>query len=103
MHLLDQICMVEEFLYALNDIDQRQILTVFCFYPSQPGDSTTQPVTSNRPQRPRMMSLTSRLDMSWFIKREWGAEAGNMLVAGKVSGALIAHVTDNDSVWKPKF
>ena len=34
------------------------------------------------------MSLTSTLDMSWFIESEWAAEAGNMLVAGNVKEAF---------------
>jgi hypothetical protein len=74
---------VEEFLYALNDMDQRQILTVFCFYPSQAGSSSARQTMNVQPPRLRIMSLTSTLDMSWFIDSEWGAEAGNMLVAGK--------------------
>jgi hypothetical protein len=82
--------LVEEFLCALNDIDQRQILTVFCFHPSQAEISSTSRVASIQPPRPRILSLTTTLDMSWFIENEWGAEAGNMLVAGKTR---VAHTT----------
>jgi hypothetical protein len=62
--------LVEEFLYALNDMDQRQILTVFCFQPSQGENSSTSRVTMARPPRPRILSLTTMLDMAWFIESE---------------------------------
>jgi hypothetical protein len=70
--------MIEEYLFALNDMDQeRKILTVFCYYP--------EPVTDGL-SRPRIMSLSDKLNMPWFIDKEWDAEAGNMLVSGKARG-----------------
>jgi hypothetical protein len=76
--------MVEEYLFALNDMDQeRKILTVFCYHPSQSGSYSTRRVATNGPSRPRIMSLPDPLDMPWFMEKEWDAEAGNMLVSGK--------------------
>jgi hypothetical protein len=67
--------MIEEYLFALNDMDQeRKILTVFCYYP--------EPVTDG-PSRPRIIPLSDELNMPWIIDKEWDAEAGNMLVSGK--------------------
>jgi hypothetical protein len=67
--------MVEEYLFALNGMDQeRKILTIFCYHPK---------VVKNGPSRPRIMSMSDPLDMPWFIDEEWNAEAGNMLVSGK--------------------
>jgi hypothetical protein len=31
-----------------------------------------------------MLPLHGTLDMTWLIKSEWGAEAGNMLVSSKL-------------------
>jgi hypothetical protein len=31
-----------------------------------------------------MLLMSSNLDIGWFIDREWGAEAGNMLLLGEL-------------------
>jgi hypothetical protein len=95
--------LVEEFLCALNDMDQRQILTVFCFHPSQAEISSTSRVASIQPPRPRILSLTTTLDMSWFIENEWGAEAGNMLVAGKTRVAHTTFIANYIVCGSPQF
>jgi hypothetical protein len=81
--LLDQMQWAEEFLCALDDIDSRQILTVLLFYPSDIEGATEGRETKFSPPRKRMLTLPGTLDMAWLVEREWGAEAGNMLIAGQ--------------------
>lgn len=85
--LLDQLRWAAEFLGALEDLDSRQILTVFLFYPSDTEGSSEGRKSNFRPPRRRMLSLSGNLDMSWLIESEWGAEAGNMLVTGSSSSS----------------
>ncbi|KAF2849416.1 hypothetical protein T440DRAFT_508606 [Plenodomus tracheiphilus IPT5] len=77
----EQMRWAEDFLCALDDMDSRQILTVFLFYPDHIEGSSEGRATKFQAPRKRMLSLSGKLDMSWFIESEWGAEAGNMLLA----------------------
>lgn len=71
----------EEFLSALDDLDHREILTIFVFYPSEVEEVIEEDMAKKSPRR-RMLPMSSNLDMKWFIDQEWGAEAGNMLLSG---------------------
>jgi hypothetical protein len=74
----------EEFLSALDDLDHREILTIFIFYPSE-VEETVEEGMSKSTSRRRMLPMSSNLDIGWFIDREWGAEAGNMLLSGELT------------------
>jgi hypothetical protein len=80
---IDQMQWAKEFLCALDSIDSRQILTIFLFYPDDIEGSSEGRKTKFNPPKKRMLALPDTLDMTWLIEREWGAEAGNMLVAGQ--------------------
>ena len=80
----DQMRVIEEYLFSLHDMDQeRKILTIFCYLPDRSASPSTRKAVTDGPQGPRIMSLVDKLDMTWFLDKEWGAEAGNMLVSGK--------------------
>lgn len=79
----DQFCWAEEFLLALHEMDQRQILTIFLSYPSESEGSSEQRVDSFVQPQGRMYSLPSEFDLDYCINEEWGAEAGNMLITGR--------------------
>jgi hypothetical protein len=64
-------------------MDSRQILTIFLFYPNDLEGSSEGRETTFQAPRKRMLSVAGKLDMSWFIESEWGAEAGNMLLSGE--------------------
>jgi predicted ferric reductase len=81
---LEQMRWAEEFLCALDDLDPRHILTIFLVYPSKVEGSSEGRVTSFQLPGARMLPLHGTLDMTWLIESEWGAEAGNMLVSGKL-------------------
>lgn len=85
----------EEFLCGLDDMDSRQILTIFLFYPNDLEGSSEGRETTFQAPRKRMLSVAGKLDMSWFIESEWGAEAGNMLLSGKWSD----HVCQKAAHW----
>lgn len=78
----DQQGWAEEFLFALHDMDHRKILTVFLVYPSESEGTSQERVFSIKQPRKRIYPLTGKLDMDWWIEKEWSAEAGNMLVTG---------------------
>jgi hypothetical protein len=82
-YYLDQILWAQEFLCALDEIDTRQILTIILFYPSKTDGSSEGRKTRFKPPKQRMLSVPGTLDVEWLIEKEWGAEAGNMLVAGQ--------------------
>ena len=87
--ITDQIVWAEEFLSALDDLDHRQILTIFVFYPSE-AEETLEDSITKRTSRRRLLPMSSDLDMGWFIDQEWGAEAGNMLLSGKLTRLAFA-------------
>lgn len=68
---------------ALVDQDSREILTIFLFYPDDLEGSSEGRETKFQAPRKRILSVAGKLDMPWFIDREWGAEAGNMLLSGE--------------------
>ncbi|KAF1840098.1 uncharacterized protein K460DRAFT_296976 [Cucurbitaria berberidis CBS 394.84] len=76
----DQMRWAEEFLCALVDMDDRQILTIFCYYPNQTDGSAEGHVSSFETPRKRIIPRDDTLSMAWLIEHEWCAEAGNMLV-----------------------
>jgi hypothetical protein len=41
--------------------------------------------------------------MSWFIENEWGAEAGNMLIAGKTRVAYTTFIANYIVCGSPQF
>jgi predicted ferric reductase len=81
----DQMRWAEEFLCALDDMDSRQILTIFLFYPSDTEGAAEGYRTIFTSPRKRILAVPDVLDMTWLIESEWGAEAGNMLVTGKLN------------------
>jgi hypothetical protein len=92
----EQMRWAEEFLCALDDMDSRQILTVFLFYPNDVEGSSEGRETKFQPPRERMFSVSGKLDMTWLIENEWGAEAGNMLLAGKSLNSIECACLDAD-------
>jgi hypothetical protein len=72
----------EEFLNALNDLDHRNILTIYLLYPNESEGSAQGPISHNQESKTRMFPIFGPLDMAMFVQGEWGAEAGNMLVTG---------------------
>lgn len=63
-------------------MDHRKILTVFLVYPSESEGTSQERVFSIKQPRERIYPLTGKLDMDWWVEKEWSAEAGNMLVTG---------------------
>ena len=79
----EQMRVIEEYLFSLHDMDQeRKILTIFCYLPDRSASPSTRKAVTDGPQGP-IMSLVDKLDMTWFLEKEWATEAGNMLVSGK--------------------
>jgi hypothetical protein len=101
----EQMEWAEEFLCALDDIDSRHILTIFLYYPNDVEGSLEGSRTRFKAPRKRMLCLNDTLDVSWLLEKEWGAEAGNMLIMGKsnLNDAQIEISNTFDSVWCSEF
>jgi hypothetical protein len=74
----------KEYLNALNDLDHRNILTIYLLYPDETEGTAEGAVNDLKATKSRMFPISGSLDMSMFIEGEWSAEAGNMLVTGEI-------------------
>lgn len=88
--------MAKSYLRELLDrTDNRKILNVIVFLQNKkvgPWD-----IESN--DRPRGLYESEQpIDVPWLIKKEWRAEAGNMVISGESTRALIGHNLLNISV-----
>ncbi|CAI6337037.1 unnamed protein product [Periconia digitata] len=76
----DQTRWALEFLHRLHDTDTLQILNIYLLLPDEnEGASVGQQVQFNT-GKDRIYTDTSKLDVEFWIREEWKAEAGNMLV-----------------------
>ncbi|KAF1359464.1 hypothetical protein EJ07DRAFT_155908 [Lizonia empirigonia] len=64
----DQMRWAEEFLYALDDTDSRQILTVFLFHPNDTEGAAEGHRTIFTSPRKRILAVPDVLDMTWLIE-----------------------------------
>jgi hypothetical protein len=64
----------EEFLLQLHDMaEKRNILNIHLYHPDGKLEAP----------RKSIFAEAAPIDIPWVVNREWGVEAGNMLVSGK--------------------
>ncbi|KAF2633016.1 hypothetical protein BU25DRAFT_87617 [Macroventuria anomochaeta] len=77
----DDLQWAKEFLCELHDMDRREILLIYLYYPNEAEGSSEGPIPRLEVPRRRMTSTSGEVDLLWLLKEEWRAEAGNMLVS----------------------